>query len=160
MPQISAEQAIRGSLRQAGTPAAKAALANADVVKSMAAQLEATLGLVKEGVPLGVSVTLGLAKKGLENSKLVQKATDSKALKIGNFFADEMLQTLSLLKLAADASPGKVAATVGTMFLKKTSAAFNFGATSKDQKCIGAWLDVAGSAAGLGLADPYRQRKA
>lgn len=154
MPTMSTEQAVRETLRHTDTPAARQALSQADVVKSMAAQLEATLGLVKDGVPLAVSLSLGLAKKGLENSKLIQKASDSKALKIGNFIADEMLQTLSLLKLAADASPGKVAVTVGTVMLKKTSAAFNFGATTREQQCIGAWLDVAGSAAGLGLVAP------
>lgn len=150
--QISTEDAIAGALRQRDSPQSREALSNADVVKAMAAQLEATLALAK--ADSAATLALGLAKKGLSHSKLIEKSSGSKALKVGNFFVDEMVQTLSLLKLANAVSPGAAVATAGTVLLKKTATAFNFGATTRDQKCIAAWLDLAGSAAAGAFALP------
>lgn len=150
--QLSAEEAITQALRQRDSPVSRSTLKNADLVKLMAVQLEQTMKLAQAVSATGL--TMALAKKGLETSKAVQKSGGSKPLKVSNFFVDEMLQTLSLLKLAGNVTPGKVYATVGTMFVKKVAIAFKFGGSTAQQQCVGAWADLAGAAGVTFLAAP------
>lgn len=150
--QLSAEEAVTEALRQRDSAVSRSTVKNADLVKLMAVQLEQTLKLAQDASAGGAS--MALAKKGLETSKLVQKSANSQPLKVANFFVDEMLQTLSLLKLAGDVTPGKVYATVGTMFVKKVAIAFKFGGGTADHQCVAAWADLAGAAGATFLAIP------
>lgn len=61
-------------------------------------------------------------------------------------------QTLTLLKLGANATPGQVLATVGATFTKKVALAMGLAENDKQAKLIAAFSDCASSVLSAGLA--------
>ncbi|UFS70711.1 hypothetical protein LPW11_00635 [Geomonas sp. RF6] len=98
---VSFEEAVRIALSHVDTPATRAAVSSADVLKFMAVQLQEILALAKGGLPTGQQLAFSLSNKALAMSGLVSKDIGSASLKVGNFFVGEMLQTLQLMKVWA-----------------------------------------------------------
>ena len=80
------------------------------------------------------------------------KQGDIKGLMIAGSAIQISTQTLALLKLGANATPGAVIAALGAMFTKKASLAFGLAENNKQAKLLEVTTDCASSLFTLGGA--------
>ncbi len=101
----------------------------------------------------GVEKSLIIAGKALSTENLVSELIDSKIGKTVGFASGEVLQTLSLLKLAEVSHPNLIIATIGATYIQKIALAFSFvGDDDKQAALIGAYAKLIGQLIAMGLS--------
>jgi hypothetical protein len=112
----------------------------------------ASFEMAKDGLP---GVALGLGGKVVATATFTSDAADSKGGKAASFVGSEVMQTLNLLRLATDASPTRIIATLGATFVRKMATAFMYaGEENRQAELIGDWADVVGQALALSVSVP------
>jgi hypothetical protein len=125
---------------------------NADLLNLFVGIVNASLAAMdgKTASEKGLSATLGLIDKHASIAGFTGKQNDIKALILAGNAIQISTQTLSLLKLGANASPGAVVATLGAMFTKKVSLALGLVENNKQAKMMEVTADCAASLFSLG----------
>lgn len=147
MPAITAED-TRAALHAVGTPNAKAVANNAELTGLLVDILNGTLAAA-EG-KLGAA--LGAADKYGSLADFTGKQLNNSTVRAVGASSQILTQTLGLLKLGSNASPGMVLATVGAMFTKKMALAFGLVDNNRQAQLLGATADFASAALTVGIA--------
>ncbi|RVU43780.1 hypothetical protein [Rubrivivax rivuli] len=138
----------RAALDSVGTPAAKAVSQDAELTGLLTDILNGTLA-ASEG-KLGAA--LGFADKYAALADFAGKSRQNQTVRAFATSSQILTQTLGLLKLGSNASPGMVLATVGAMFTKKVALAFGLVENDKQAKLVAATADFASAALTVGVA--------
>jgi hypothetical protein len=137
---------VRKALEKPNTDACRAVLNNADLFALFVGVVNGSLAAL-EGAP---SAALGFADKWATVADASGKMTNNKTLRAAAGGTQILTQSLSLMKLGANATPGAVMATVGAMFTKKVALAFGLAEDDKRAKIIAAVADVTSSVLAVG----------
>lgn len=125
---------------------------NADLLNLFVGIVNASLAAMdgKTAGEKSLSATLGFIDKHASIAGFTGKQNDIKTLILAGNAIQISTQTLSLLKLGANASPGAVIATLGAMFTKKVSLALGLVENNKQAKMMEVTADCAASLFSLG----------
>lgn len=144
---VDADKTKAALLASGGAEARKVAL-DAELLSKLVDVLNATLN-ASEGK---VGLLLGWVDKHAALADIAARAGGHQGVKLASTSLQITTQTLSLMKLSAQASPGAVVATVGAMFCKKVSLAFGLVDNDKQAKLVAATADLIASTTTFGLA--------
>jgi len=142
------EQAARKALQFVGTEEAKEIERNADLLNLFVGIVNSSLAAL-EG---NTSAAIGQIDKYAGLAGYVGKEKANQSIMATSAAIQISTQTLSLLKLGANATPGAVVTALGAMFTKKVALAFGLAEDNKQVKLVSVAADCASSAISLGGA--------
>ena len=140
-------EVLKQTLRTVDTDATRQVEQNADLLNLFASILNGSLAALDGKTPseIKISAILGGIDKNASLAGFVGKVENSKNFMVGSAAVQLSSQTLTLLKLGANATPGQVLATVGAVFTKKVALAMGLAENDKQAKLIAAFSDCASS---------------
>jgi hypothetical protein len=131
------ERTISDLMLSAGTPEAMAVYRNPVYIKAIVKQAKYAYDLLKAGDGAGVAVAM-ISSADSAFSAGVKSGGSSKIGKAAAFGVGQFALSIGLLKLGANASPGKAVATIGLMFAQKVVLVGGLAAESDRAKCYNA----------------------
>lgn len=137
---VSASDCLE-ALKVADTKATRDIMNNTDPMARFVGVINGTLAAL-EG---GSSAALGLADKWATIADAGGKMAKNNTCHAAASSAQILTQTLTLVKLGSNASPGMVVATVGAMFTKKVGLMFGLVDDNKQAAIVSATADVTAS---------------
>ncbi|WP_028310730.1 hypothetical protein [Derxia gummosa] len=132
------ESSVREAYRQVGTEKALAVARDSDLIALSVSILNAGLAGMEGKLAGALGSVDGVTDAG-------GKLAGNQGVKTAAASAQIINQTLALLKLANNTSPGVLVGTVGAMFTKKVSLAMGLADDNKQAQLIGAWSDLLSS---------------